>query len=109
MADQLRHITTIESLAGFDEIVATVGALVHALSGGSDHDGGIIPHHRDRMRVELDAFFYVLPILAAVSAAHDPTFFDGAQNHLRIVRLQSETLDVAHVGWSRKSPINGFG
>src|SRR5262245_49047703 len=57
MADQLRHITAVQSLTGVDEAIAAVGARVNALARSCDHDLRVIRHHRDRVRIEFDAVF----------------------------------------------------
>src|SRR5262249_12027114 len=57
MADQLRHITAVQSLTGVDEAIAAVGALVNALARSCDHDLRVIRHHRDGVRIEFDPVF----------------------------------------------------
>src|SRR6266576_1765002 len=109
MADQLRHVATIESVTGLNEAIAAVGAFVHALAGSRDHHGWIVRHHRDGVSVELDTCFDILPALAPVLTANDPAFFNGAKDDLRIIRPERKSFDVAHVGRTRESPIDGFG
>src|SRR5262245_22768889 len=108
MADQLRHITAIQSLTGVDEVIAAVGARVNALARSCDHDLRVIRHHRDGVRIEFDAVFDILPACAAVLTADHPTLLHRAKDEHRIVRAQRQSLDMAHMGRPRESPIDSL-
>src|SRR4030095_6344353 len=108
MANELRHVTAVEPVARLNEASASVGTLENSLAGGGDHDFRIIRHHRDRVRVKLDAFFYVLPARPAILAPHHPSFFDRPENNHGIIRTKRQSLDMAHMGRAREGPIDGF-
>src|SRR5919106_845382 len=108
MADELCHVAAVEPVARLNEAIAAVGAFENPLAGCGDHDLGIIRHDRHRVRVELDAFFYVLPGLSAVLAAHHPSLFDRAQDNHWLIRTKRKSLDMAHVGRAWEGPIDGF-
>src|SRR5437867_8591005 len=108
MANELRHVAAVEPVAGLNEAIAAVGTLEDSLAGGGDHDFRIIRHYRDRVRIKLDAFFYVLPTLPAILATHHPSLFDRAENNHGIIRAKRQSLDMAHVGRTREGPIDSF-
>src|SRR5262249_24438826 len=108
MADQLRHITAVQSLTGVDEAIAAVGALVNALARGCDHNLRVIRYHRDGVRIEFNAIFDILPACAAVLAADHPTLLHRTKDEHRTVRGQRQSLDMAHMGRPRESPIDSL-
>ena len=109
MNRQLRHRAAIQTSAGRNKVITAVRATINAVAGSGYDDRRIARYHRYSVRVELRAFLDILPILAAILAADDPSLFNGAKDEQRVLAIESEPFDVAYVRRPREGPVYSLG